>query len=47
MSTKPLGPTYRVVMGPDGKPKIQRVNRYPSVSARLAARKKKTWKPAK
>ncbi len=47
MATKPLGSNFRVVTGPDGKKTLQRINRYPSVSARLAAKKKKTWKPAK
>lgn len=47
MATKPLGPSFRIKVGADGKKIIQRVTRYPSVSARLAAKKKKRWKPAK
>ena len=47
MTTKSLGPNFKVIVGPDGKTSIKHVKRFYSVSARLAAKKKKTWKPTK
>jgi hypothetical protein len=47
MSTKPLGRSYRVTQSKDGKPKLERVNRFRSLPDEYRKKSKRKWVAAK